>query len=204
MIDNVNLQSLRHATQPQIFMISPVIFNKLTISFRDGYDFASSIENIQNVWQRYTPERPFVYEFLDEKIRKTYSDTQTQTSLLTISALVAVLLAGIGLFVMSFFVSALRSQEVVIRRVFGASKLSLGLMLINEFSRPFLVAVTVSIPIGYYIAQSYLSQFSYRVEVSNLVFIGVSFSILLIAWGAVAVNILRVLKLSPAHVLHHD
>ncbi len=203
-VADVKYRSLHKQVQPQSYFVSPYIFDKLTLAYESEDVLPDVLKGVEQIWQRYTPERPLTYEFLDSVIKNKYETEKKQGQLIALSAGLAILVACIGLFAISVLVSELRSQEIVIRRVFGASTPSLIKLLVTQFSIPIVIANLISWPLGYYFMRQYLDEYAHRIDLSIYVFLGVSLITLIIGWGTIASHILKMVNLKPANILRHD
>jgi len=203
-VADVKYQSLHKQVQPQSYIVSPYIFDKLTVAYENEDVLPEVLKGVEEIWQRYTPERPLKYEFLDSMIRNKYEAERKQAQLIAASAGLAILVACIGLFAISVLVSELRSQEIVIRRIFGASTPSLVKLLVTQFSIPIVIANLISWPLGYYFMRQYLDEYAHRIDLSVYVFLGVSLITLVIGWGTISAHILKMVNLKPANILRHD
>lgn len=203
-VADAKIQSLKNIVQPTTYVISPYIFDKLTIAYESDAALPTVLQGIEEIWRRYTPERPLSYVFLEEKIKGVYANERQQSQLIAGSAALAILVACIGLFAISVLVSELRSQEIVIRRVFGASTPSLVKLLITQFSVPIIFANLIAWPLGYYFIRQYLDAYAYRIDISVYVFVGVSLITLIIGWATIGTHILKMVSLRPTESLRYD
>lgn len=203
-VADAKIQSFKNVPQPMTYWISPYILDKLTVAYESEAVFPEVLQGIEKIWQRYTPERPLTYEFLDAKINEAYAADRKQTQLIAISALLAITIACTGMYAISALMSQLKSREIVIRRVFGAPTSSLLVFLTTQFSKPMLLANIIAWPVAYYLASRYLDEFAYRIELSVYIFIGVGALSLAIGLATIMTHILKLLSLRPVDALRCD
>ena len=84
-------------------------------------DISQVIEEISSVWDRFSPNEAFRYTFLDESFARMYADVQRMGLIFTSFAMLAIIIACLGLFALSAFMVEQRSKEISIRIVLGAS-----------------------------------------------------------------------------------
>jgi putative ABC transport system permease protein len=85
----------------------------------------------------------------------------------------------------------------------GSTSLGVVRLLLIDFSKPALIANLLAWPLGYFAAQTYLSAFAQRIELTPAPFL-ISMAITLaIAWAAVIGEVLKAASVRPAEVLRH-
>lgn len=168
-VEDFNFESLKDNIKPvclSIGMESSIVSAKIKTS-----DLAGAIQSIKKVWQRFSPDQPFRYGFLDESFANTYKDVQGMGRILTNFAMLAIILACVGLLALSAFMAEQRSKEISIRKVLGASAGTIFGLLVKNFLILVLVSLVIAIPIGRYMMQKWLEDFSYRISISWEVFV---------------------------------
>lgn len=152
--------------------ISPlVLFNKsgwrsgIYVKIVPGKE-ADAIKAIQRIWTELVPSRPLEYTFLDETFDRLYKTEARTATLFNAFALVAVLISCLGLFGLATFTAEMRTKEIGIRKVLGASVVSLMTLLSTDFLKLVLIAIVVAIPIGYYFMHSWLQSFAYKIDLA--------------------------------------
>lgn len=97
-----------------------------------------------------------------------------------------------------------RRKEIGIRKVLGASVFQIVTLLSSAFTKPVLLAISVSLPLSYWFAQSWLANFSYSIDLSWSFFVLPSVAILIIAWSVVGIQTLKAALLNPVQALSHE
>lgn len=167
--------------------ILPISF--VNVSLYKAYRFLSfklepgniskSIEALQKKWSALLPGAAFEYIFMDDALAKMYtSEIQLKkaSQLATILAFIIVMLGIIGLTSLSI---QKRTKEIGIRKVLGASASSISFLFIKEFLPVLLISAFISIPIGWYVMQGWLSDYAYRISLSAQPFL-ISISIIVV------------------------
>ena len=91
------------------------------------------ISYVSSVWKSFSPNQPFRYTFLDESFANMYADVQRTGSIFTSFAVLAIIIACLGLFALSAFMAEQRNKEIGIRKVLGASISGITTMLSKDF-----------------------------------------------------------------------
>ena len=126
---------------------------------------ADKISSLETLYKKYFSGNPFEYFFVDENFQKQYVSEKQYGQLFSSASIWAIFIACMGLFGLATFTVESRTKEIGIRKVLGASVLS----IFNLLSKEFLVLVGISIvlacPIAYYFMEKWLSDFPYRINI---------------------------------------
>jgi putative ABC transport system permease protein len=69
-----------------------------------------------------------------------------------------------GLLAMSMMMISQRTKEIGLRKVLGASILSITALLSKDFLKLVIVAVLIASPFAYYFMNQWLADFAYRID----------------------------------------
>lgn len=125
---------------------------------------------MEKTWKQIAPGNPFDYSFLSDDFEVMYRTEQRSEQLFTVFALVAILIACLGLFGLSAFAAEQRTKEIGIRKVLGSSVTGIVRLLSNDFLKPVLIAIVVASSIGWYAMQHWLNDFAYRSNIGWWIF----------------------------------
>lgn len=167
-------------------------------------NFPRSLQFIKNTQKKLAPGMPFEYSFFKEHLNTLYKNEQRIGSLFNYFAGLALFISCLGLYGLASFLTEQRVKEIGIRKVLGASSLSIALMLSKEFSKWVLCATVLAWPLAYYVMQRWLHGFAYRTSISPLVFVAASFIALFIAQLTVGYKSLRAAFINPAHAIRYE
>ena len=148
-------------------------------------DFTSSLASIEGAWNKVAPGQPFNYYFLDEAFNNTYEAERRLGRIFIIFTILSILIACLGLFGLATFNAEKRTKEIGIRKVLGANVSQISYRLSIDFLKYVGIAILISLPIGWFVMNKWLEDFSYRIEIGWGVFA-------LAAFLAVAISILTV------------
>lgn len=139
-----------------------------------------AIAFIENQWLKIAPERPFEYLFLDRELEQLYKDEKNLSSLSVIFTIIIIFIASLGLAGLASYMAEQRTKEIGIRKVLGASSVSIIQNLSKEFILLILIASLLSWFIAYFIMHYWLSYFPYQTSLNWFVFIVASLLALLL------------------------
>lgn len=170
----------------------------------DGRNVQETIENLRSVGERYDPETPFEYNFLDERLRDFYVREARLGRLMGVATGLAILLACLGLFALSAFMTVRRTKEIGVRKVLGASVGRITVLLSSEFLKPVLTAFLLCIPATWFIMERWLESFAYRADVGAGIFLLAGALALVFALTTVSWHTIRAANRNPAESLKHE
>ncbi len=130
-----------------------------------------ALAHIEQTWRRTAPDRPFEYTFLDQELAKLYKDEKNLSSLSVIFTIIIIFIAALGLAGLASFMAEQKTKEIGIRRVLGASTLSIIRNLSMEFIWLILMASGFAWVIAYLIMHDWLNHFPYQTALNWLVFL---------------------------------
>lgn len=163
-------------------------------------DKAAFISKIQGIWKELYGSDPFDYSYIEDQIAQEYVQANSLSTLVTLAALVALIIAGMGLFAMASLAISSRMKEIGIRRVMGATTGEISLLFNKQFIRITLIGVLVSIPASYYLMNLWLEDFAVKTSIGLGVFlvallVGVLFSVAIVSFETVKATWLNPTKL---------
>ncbi len=129
-----------------------------------------SLSRIESVFRSVLPAVPFDFKFLDVEYEKKFVSEVHVGKLTSLFAGLAIFISCLGLYGLTSFVAQQRTKEIGIRKVMGASPFNLWKMLSKDFVQLVLVSIVISIPIAYYIVNTWLNSFQYRTEIAWWIF----------------------------------
>jgi putative ABC transport system permease protein len=142
--------------------------------------------------------------FLDEDFQALYESEERQASMLTVFSLLAVFIAGLGLFGLASFSTERRTKEISVRKTLGGSVLDVVTLFTAEFTKLVLIASVLAWPVAYFFMRRWLESFAYRVDMSVLVFAGATFAALAVAWLTVGGVAARAASAKPIKALRYE
>jgi putative ABC transport system permease protein len=129
-------------------------------------DIKDLVPSITAVWKKFAPAQPIRYTFLDDSFANMYADVQRMGSIFTSFAILAIIIACLGLFALSAFMAEQRNKEIGIRKVLGASVSGITTMLSKDFVKLVVIAIVIASPIAWWAMTKWLQDFVYRITIS--------------------------------------
>lgn len=167
-------------------------------------DMPAFLKSIETVWTKFSPHQPIRYTFLDDSFKRMYDDVQRMGRIFTSFAVLAIIVACLGLFALSAFMIEQRGKEISIRLVLGASVKSIFQLLTRDFVRLVMISFLIAAPVGWYLMDKWLQEFKYKTDIAVEVFFiagGMAFGIALIT---VSFQAIKAALVSPTNSLRSE
>ena len=196
LVEDFNFESLRQEVG------GVAMFNYLDTTITsiklNSADVTGVLATLETKWKQFVPNLDFRYTFMDESYAKMYTNVARMGNLVISFAVLAILVACLGLFALSSFLVEQRRKELSVRKVLGASVQSLFKLLTSYFLILVVVAICIAVPVSYFIMDNWLQDYAYRISIPWTVFalsgvIAVCIAILTISYHA-----LRAAMINPA------
>jgi putative ABC transport system permease protein len=165
-------ESLKREIKPILFFygytwMSDIGYYSIKIS---SADLKKTINRIEEIWKKIYPEDHFKYFFLEEEFNSQYRSVLVFGRVFTLFSLLAVFVAGIGLFGLAVFSTNQRSKEIGIRKVNGAWNLEILFLLNKDFVKWVAISFLIAVPLAWYVMHNWLSTFAYRTSLNLWIF----------------------------------
>lgn len=164
-MEDFNFESMKQDVTPLCLVLAN--YNSSIIAVKiNAANTKSVISYITSVWKGFSPNQPVRYTFLDESFANMYADVQRTGSIFTSFAVLAIIIACLGLFALSAFMAEQRNKEIGIRKVLGASISGITAMLSKDFVKLVLISIVIASPIAYWAMTKWLQDFAYRISIT--------------------------------------
>lgn len=134
-------------------------------------DASGSLAAVEKLYQEAFPGSPFEYFFLDEYFNRQYQADGRLSNVFGLFSILAIIVACLGLLGLSSFVIKLRTKEIGVRKVLGASVVGLLVLISKDFVKMVFVASLISIPVIYYLSNAWLENYAFHITPGLSVFI---------------------------------
>ncbi|MDB5130292.1 MAG: FtsX-like permease family protein [Mucilaginibacter sp.] len=174
------------------------------LKIRAGQSLPAEIEKIRARWNILTNSAPLDYTFLDQEVAKNYVEYQRWMKTITVSCIIAILIACLGLFGLSGLATINRTKEIGIRKVLGASISNLFIMLNRGTLILAAGAFFIAVPLGYYLVHQWLDNFAYRIKPDWILFVTAGAIAMLTAIIAVSYHTIKAAVANPVNSLRSE
>jgi len=167
-------------------------------------DLTGTIASVKTTWNKFFPNDPFNYFFLDDHFNVQYKSDQRFGKVFTLFAFLAILIACFGLLGLSAYNILQRTKEVGIRKVLGASTQSVLYILSKDFMKLVLLSFVIAAPVSWLIMNKWLESFAYRININLWVFAAAGVISITIALCTISFQAVKAALANPVKSLRSE
>lgn len=203
-VKDFHYSSLHKQIEPLLITLKPWQgYSFITIKF-SGIDQNELTHQLENKWKKIAPNEDFHYFLLDFYVREAYTEEAGFAIILASCSVLALFIAGLGLFGLAAFITRQRSHEMAIRKVFGAGIKNVFVLLSSGFIKWVFIANIIAIPIAYFVMDNWLQYFVYHGGIKLWIFVVTIVFCLLLAILIILFQILRLNRLNPIDFIRYE
>lgn len=195
-VQDFHYASMRKKIEPAVFVYDLQNCWHLSVKAKPGAA-REAVKATERVFKQFNPDLPFEYVFLDESFNRLYESERRTSSLFAVFAAIAVLISCLGLFGLATYTAQVKTREVGIRKVLGASVASIIGLLSKDFFKLVLIAILIAAPFAWYLLEKWLQDFAYRTSLSWDVFIIAALASLSITLLTISLRTLQAALANP-------
>jgi len=189
-------------------MIDPELFSEgalndygmVYIKLRPGPS-AAALQHIEKVFKTLFPMNPYAYTFKDEENLQLFAAEAKWKQIILFGAILTIFISCIGLFGLSVLAAEQRTKEIGIRKVLGASVMSVVHILSVDFLLLVGIALLLAVPAAWYEASKWLEDYPYRIGLNGWIFAGAGLVVVGIALVTVSFQAVRAGRANPVKSL---
>ncbi len=198
-VKNFNYASLRQNVGALSFKLGE---NSWETAYRfNSADVSGLLATIESKYKAAAPGMPFKYEFLDEAFDNMYKQERRVGTVAFAFALLAIIIACLGLFGLATYIAEQRTKEIGIRKVLGATVISIVRMLSTDFVKLVMLAFIIAAPISWWFMNQWLQDFAFRIELNWWIFAVTGIAALVIALITLSFQAIRAAIANPVDSL---
>lgn len=202
-VQDFHFKDMHQKIGPCVLFWKPIAMGQMYVRATSGQTPAA-IAAVKKIWETYNSEFPFEYTFLDDAYNKMYDTDQRVGSLFKVFAFIAIFISCLGLLGLMTYTAQLKTREIGIRKVLGASVSSVTGLLAKEFISLVLLAILIAYPVGWYCIHRWLQDFAYRTSISWWVFPVAGVFVLLIAVLTISFQAIKAAIANPVNSLRTE
>ncbi|HUR11626.1 MAG TPA: FtsX-like permease family protein [Flavitalea sp.] len=207
-VSDFNVRSIHTPIKPVAISCATQNHNTIHIALKKPGEGKSSwtetIRLLEKTWKEVYPGEDFAYNFLDEGISKFYKGEENIATLLKWAAGLAIFISCLGLLGLVMYTNFLRTKEIGVRKILGATVIQIVALLSREFIMLVIIAFAISVPIAWWAMNQWLQNFAYRSSVSWWIFILSGIIMVLIALLTMGYQTIRSASANPVENLRTE
>lgn len=190
--------------RPQFFCLSGGQGNLVNIRLNPALSSSASLEKIKATFEKYDPGSPFEYEFVDEVYARKFVDEVRIGKLTTFFSILAILISCLGLFGVASFIAEQRTKEIGVRKVLGATVMSVWGLLSRDFVLLVGISFLIATPGAWYFLNGWLEKYDYRTNISWWIFALTGLGTLAITLATVSFQAIKAATMNPIRSLRSE
>lgn len=202
-VKDFHYASMKEKIAPAIFWYAPRYMNKLYIK-TTRRDAPKALAAAEKQFKTYNGQYPFGYAFLDDVFNGLYQSEQQEGTLFTYFASIAIAISCLGLLGLAAYTAQVRTREIGVRKVLGASVAGITAMLSFDFIKLVIIAIVIASPVAWYAMNKWLQDFAYRVDMQWWVFAVAGLMAIIIAFATISYQAIKTALMNPVTSLRSE
>ncbi len=203
-VQNMVIESPYDEARPVIYTYMNYPGNVNILRLNPSVSTKEALSRIEPIYKGYNADQLFEYSFIDDDYAKKFTDEERIGKLAGGFSTLAIIISCLGLFGLTSFVAEQRKKEIGVRKVLGASILSVWNLLSKDFVMLVALSLIIAFPLSYYFMQHWLQHYTYRTEVSWQAFAAAGFGSLMIAALTVSFQAIKAAMANPVKSLRTE
>ena len=214
---NFHFTSLHQEIEPLVIVQNPVpiaqgvsdadiidsMVPKLVFTY-SGPNLLEAAEILRKEWEATFPNEKWDYHFIDERVRAQYEGEARMNKLITISTILSIVIASLGLLGLIMLTINSRIKEIGIRKVLGASSYTILGLLARGVSLQIFIAIVLSVPLTIWLVSKWLENFAYRIPITAEWFVISALVTFAIAAVVITYHTMRAARVNPVESLRTE
>jgi putative ABC transport system permease protein len=177
------------------------------INSNDPERISNTVSLIKNTCRNYSFDYPLEYEFLTEYLFQDIDQAkfgEIIEQLLRYFTFLGIFIACLGLLGLSSYVTERRNKEFGIRKILGATNVSILKIISREFIQIIIAANLIAMPLSYFLVKGYLQMYAYRVNLSIWIFLATGFFIVAMVLFIICFQAVKAATANPVETLRYE
>ena len=194
---------LQQKVGPVLTFINPYAYSFMALRVNTS-DLSQTIASTGSFWKKNFPGYPFEFFMMDDDFNRQYKSERNLAGVITIFSVLTILVACLGLFGLTAYVTSQRKKEIGIRKVLGANVTGIVSMISSGFVKLVLIAMLLATPVAWFIMNKWLQDFAHRIEINAWVFVLAGIAAVSIALLTVSFQAIRAALANPVKSLRTE
>ena len=168
-VQDYHYESFKKEIEPLVLQASN--WEESFVVKMEGREYLPLLSKIEGIWQSYVPKYPFSYRFLDETFQHMHQEDTQNGKIIFLFTFLTIIIASIGTLSLISFIQQLKVKEFAIRKILGASMARIFYVQSSTLLKVLVLSGLLALPLAWFFATDWLSDFSYRISLSPLIFL---------------------------------
>jgi putative ABC transport system permease protein len=201
-IKDFRFSSMRELIDPLVLFPHGYL-NEMMVRLSGG-EIRQTVDYMREKWDAVVPDHPFELTFLNDEFNKLYVSESRTEHLFYVFAILAIGLAGLGLFGLVAFGVQERTKEIGIRKTLGARPADVVFLLSKDYLTLAVLSTIIAAPIAWYVGHKWLEGFAYRTEINAWIFVLTAISAIALVLVTVGIHAIRAATANPVEALRYE
>jgi putative ABC transport system permease protein len=189
-LEDYHQMSLKEVVTPLVYRYTPHFASFIAFKI-EGNNFQQILTSLETPWQTFFPDNPIDHFYLDQFFNRQYESDKRFGQIFGLFTLLTILVACLGLFGLASFMTMQRTKEIGIRKALGSTSTEVVLLLSKGFIQLVLIANLIAWPLAWYIMDSWLQSFPFRITINPVLFLLAGVTVVIIAFLSVGFQTLK-------------
>lgn len=202
-VKDFHYASMKEKIAPALFWYAPQYFSTVYVK-TTTHDAKNELAAAGDQFKQYNGQYPFGYAFLDDVFNSLYQSEQREGTLFNYFAGIAIMISCLGLLGLAAFTAQVRTREIGVRKVLGASVGRIVGLLAHDFIKLVFIAIIIATPVAWFAMHSWLQAFAYRINLSWWVFVAAGVIAVVIAFATISFQSIKAAIANPVKSLRSE
>lgn len=207
-LEDFHFESLKDPINPMLMSLGNLMGLSntgfyLTLRY-DAQNTEKVIRLLEDKWAEFVPNYPFEYSFISDRFNSMYDQENRMGEIMKIFTILAIIIASLGLFGLTAFIAEKRTKEIGIRKVNGASFMNIFMLFTKDIAKLIIIAFILAVPLTWYVMDNWLNNFTYRIQINWIVFIGAGIMAFILAIITISYQAIKASSQNPVDSLKYE
>ena len=202
-VRNFHYKGLQSIIEPLIMEYFPHRFMYISLRI-NSQNIDEAVSFLKEKWKERYPSYPFEYFFLEADFNNQYKSEEQTGRIIGVFSILGIIIACLGLLGLTASKVKRRTRELSIRKVLGASVMSIEFLLLRDFVKWVAAANLIAWPFAYYLMSKWLDHFAYRISLSLVPFIAALSLSVMVALATIGFQTIKAARSNPADTLRFE
>ena len=174
------------------------------IKLNPANNTATDLAKTEKIFKKYNPQYPFQYVFTDESYAKKFNDTQRTGKLAALFSGLTIFISCLGLFALAAYMAERRTKEIGVRKVLGASVISIASLLSQDFLKLVIISFVIASPVAWFAMSKWLQGYTFRLGIEWWIFVAAGIVSVLIALVTISFQAIKAAIANPVKSLRTE
>ena len=198
------LESPYHEIKPMLIYGPKSWFSIFQIKLNDKNSLAKNLKATEEIIKKYDPAYLFICNFVDKDYAVKFEDEKRAVTLAGLFAGLTIFISCLGLFGLATYMAEARKKEIGVRKVLGASVANITALLSKDFVLLVIFSIIIASPIAWFAMDKWMGSYSYRINISWVVFFASGILAIMIALFTVSFQSIKAAVANPVDSLRSE